>query len=133
VAMDEARERLTGSRADQGRNAEVYRICRRELAAALKAGETAVWDAQSHTWSARQGLLALAREAHAYVIIVYFDVPLAVALARNKGREAVVPEAVITRSYRDLQEPRPFEGEELWRVDSDGNTTRCPFDEDAGA
>ncbi len=133
ISMDDMRARLTGSRADQSRNAEVYRICRRQLAGALRAGETVVWDAQSHTWSARQGLLALARETGAYVIIVYFDVPLAVALARNAGRAPVVPEEVIARSYRDLQEPRPFEAEELWRVDVDGNTTRYPADEDAGA
>jgi len=133
ISMDEMRERLTGSRADQSRNAEVYRICRSALAQALRAGETVVWDAQSHTWSARQGLLALAREHHAYVIVIYMDVPLATALARNAGRQPVVPEAVIVRSYRALQEPRPFEAEELWRVDADGNCTRRVSDENAGA
>lgn len=133
ISMDDMRERLTGSRADQSRNAEVYRICRGQLARALRAGETVVWDAQSHTWSSRQGLLALAREAHAYVVMVYMDVPLAVALARNAGRAEKVPEAVIVRSYRALQEPRPFEAEELWRVDADGNCTRRVSDEATGA
>lgn len=133
ISMDEMRERLTGSRADQSRNAEVYRICRGALARALRAGETVVWDAQSHTWAARQGLLALARESHAYVIVVYMDVPLTVALARNAGRAVTVPEAVIVRSYRALQEPRPFEAEELWRVDVDGHCTRHVSDEEAGA
>ena len=133
ISMDEMRERLTGSRADQSRNAEVYRICRRALAEALRAGETVVWDAQSHTWWTRQGLLSLAREHHAYVIEVYMDVPLATALSRNASRAVMVPEAVIVRSYRALQEPRPFEAEELWRVDVDGNCTQRVSDEDAGA
>ncbi|HOG48299.1 MAG TPA: AAA family ATPase [Anaerolineae bacterium] len=133
VSMDEMRERLTGNSLDQSRNADVFRRCRRELAQALRAGETVVWDAQSHTWSSRQGLLALARETHAYVIIVYFDVPLALSLERNRKRAAMVPEAVIVRSYRDLQEPRPFEAEEMWRVDADGECTRYPADEAAGA
>ncbi len=134
ISMDDTRERLTGDRGDQSRNAEVFRMCRRELAQALRAGEDAVWDAQSHTWSARQGLLVLARERHAYVVVVYLDVPLAVALERNRGRRAgTVPQAVIVRSYRDLQEPRPFEAEEIWRVDADGDCTRYVADETAGA
>ncbi len=122
VSMDEMRERLLGDRADQSRNAEVYRRSRGELSAALRRGETVVWDAQSQTWSARQGLLLVAREAHAYVTIVYLDVPLAVALERNAQRRTLVPEPVIARSYNELQEPRPFECEELWRVDVHGNT-----------
>lgn len=133
VSMDVARERLTGTRADQSRNREIYHICRRELAQALRAGESVAWDAQSHTWSARQGLLALARETHAYVIIVYFDLPLAVALERNTRRELMVPEETIRRSYQDLQEPRPFEAEEIWRVDAEGHCVRYVADEDAGA
>lgn len=133
ISMDEMRERLTGNRADQSRNPEVYRRCRSELARALRAGETVVWDAQNHTWSSRQGLLALARETHAYVVTVYFDIPLALALQRNTGRQAVVPEAVIVRSYGDLHEPRPFEAEELWRVDAYGHTSRHVNDETTGA
>ncbi len=125
VSMDEMRERLLGNRSDQSRNAEVYRRSRGELLTALRRGEVVVWDAQSHTWSARQGLLLAARQTHAYVIIAYLDVPLTVALERNGQRTAVVPEAVIARSYNDLQEPRPFECEELWRIDVHGNTRFC--------
>lgn len=133
ISMDELRERLLGTRADQSRNPEVYRRCRAQLGRALRAGETVVWDAQSHTWAARQGLLTLARENHSYVVIVYFDVALAVALARNAQRQALVPEAVIVRSYGDLEEPRPFEAEEIWRVDADGRCTRYVWDEAVGA
>lgn len=133
ISMDEMRERLTGNRGDQSRNPEVYRRCRSELARALRAGEAVVWDAQNHTWSSRQGLLALARETHAYVVVVYFDIPLALALERNTRRQAVVPEAVIVRSYGDLHEPRAFEAEELWRVDACGHTSRHVNDETTGA
>ncbi len=133
ISMDEMRERLTGGRADQSRYPEVFRRCRGELGRALRAGETVAWDAQSHTWAARQGLLALARETHAYVILVYFDVPLSVALERNARREAAVPEAVVMRSYADLQAPRPFEAEEIWRVDVNGRCSRYVWDEEAGA
>lgn len=129
VSMDVLRERLLGSRADQSRNAEVYRRCRAMLGRALQASETVVWDAQSHTWTARQGLLQAARLAHAYCIMVYMDVPLAVALERNARRRDRVPEEVIRRSYRLLEEPRPFEAEEIWRVGVDGKTIRCVGDE----
>lgn len=133
VSMDEMRERLTGDRRDQSQNPLVYRRCLADLRRALAAGHTVVWDAQSHTWRARKGLLAVARDEHAYVVIVYFDVPLPVALQRNLHRQAVVPPAVIVRSYEDLEEPRPFEAEELWRIDVDGHCTRCVASEGAGA
>jgi predicted kinase len=129
VSMDVLRERLLGNRADQSRNAEVYRRCRAMLGRALQAAETVVWDAQSHTWAARQSLLQAARAAHAYCIMVYMDVPLAVALERNASRRDRVPEEVIRRSYRLLEEPRPFEAEEIWRVGVDGKTIRCVGDE----
>ncbi len=132
VSMDELRERLLGWRGDQSRNQEIYRRARGMLARALRDGETVVWDAQSHTWGARQGLLALARESHAYVAMVFLDVPLGVALERNAGRRDAVPEEVIVRSYGALEEPRPFEAEEIWRVDADGNTTRYVWGEAAG-
>ncbi len=132
VSMDEMRERLLGSRSDQSRNAEVYRLSRAALAGALEAGERVVWDAQSHTWDARYGLLALARERRAYVIIIYFDVPLAVALERNLRRKEAVPEEVIVRNYGRMEEPRPFEAEEVWRVGEDGRCTRYAWDESVG-
>jgi len=133
ISMDLLRERLLGRRGDQSRNAEVYRLSRRELGRALRARETVVWDAQSHTWQARQGLLAVARESHAYVIVIYFDVPLALALERNTWRRDVVPPEVIVRNYGDLEEPRPFEAEELWRVDANGKCARYVGDEGAGS
>ncbi|MGQ9681873.1 MAG: AAA family ATPase [Anaerolineae bacterium] len=133
VSMDDLREQLLGDRADQRRNPEVYRRCRALLGRALRAGEAVVWDAQSHTWAARQSLLAAAREAHAYVVVVYFDVPLDVALRRNARRPKPVPESVIRRSYRQLEEPRPFEAEELWRVDVDSRISRQVADDTAGA
>ncbi|MCL6431563.1 MAG: AAA family ATPase [Anaerolineae bacterium] len=132
VSMDEMRERLLGSRSDQSRNAEVYRLSRAALAEALEAGERVVWDAQSHTWDARYGLLVLARERRAYVITIYFDVPLAVALERNLRRKDAVPEEVIVRNYGRMEEPRPFEAEEVWRVDADGRCTRYTWDESVG-
>mgnify|MGYP005836661033 CR=1 FL=1 len=132
VSMDEMRERLLGSRSDQSRNAEVYRLCRAALAEALRAGERVVWDAQSHTWDARYGLLTLAREYRAYVILIYFDVALAVALERNLRRKEAVPEEVIVRNYGRMEEPRPFEAEEIWRVDADGRCTRYRWDESVG-
>lgn len=132
ISMDELRERLLGSRSDQSRNQEIFMRARAALGRALRAHETAVWDAQSHTWGARQSLLSLAREAHAYVVIIYFDVPLAVALERNQRREAVVPIGVIRHSYRDLEEPRPFEAEEVWRIAVDGQCTRAVWPESVG-
>jgi predicted kinase len=132
ISMDEMREQWLGTRADQSRNQEIYRRARAALGRALRGGETVVWDAQSHTWSARQGLLGLARDAHAYVVIICFDVPLAVALERNRGRDLAVPEDVIRHSYRDLEEPRPFEAEEIWRVDVRGRCTRCIWRETVG-
>ncbi len=129
ISMDIMREQLLGTRADQSRNREVYTRCRQALRNALRAGETVVWDAQSHTWNARQGLLKLAREAHAYVVTVYVDVPLSVALERNRQRSVLVPEEVILRSYRDMEEPCPFEAEESWRVDIRGQCTRRVWDE----
>lgn len=116
ISMDDQRQVLLGSRGDQSLNPEVFRVCFYRLHQALARNETVVWDAQSHTLAQRRNVLRAARAHHATVIILHFDVPLCVALERNRARECAVPDEVIIRSYRRLLEPREYEAEEIQRI-----------------
>ncbi|MBC7262777.1 MAG: AAA family ATPase [Chloroflexi bacterium] len=116
ISMDDQRELLLGSRSDQSLNPEVFRACSYRLHEALARNETVIWDAQSHTLAQRRNVLRAARGHHATVIIIHFDVPLCVALERNRMREFAVPDEVIIRSYRRLLEPRDYEAEEIRRI-----------------
>ena len=62
-----------------------------------------------------------------YQIAVSFEVPLNVALERNKQREgrALVPETVIYNMYSRYEIPTLKEGfDEIWHVDAEGNVRK---------
>ncbi|MGQ9631564.1 MAG: AAA family ATPase [bacterium] len=116
ISMDKKREEILSDPSDQSQNARIYNLCLRELDRALKAGETVVWDATNYSFDRRKGVLGIARNTHSYVIMICFDVPLEVALKRNRNRQRFVPERAVRRMYSNLLFPRPFEAEEIWRV-----------------
>lgn len=73
------------------------------------------------TKSRRQTLEHIAPDTHK--IAVYFDVPLEVALERNRHREgrARVPENAIRSMYNSFRAPKISEGfDEIWRVNAEG-------------
>jgi predicted kinase len=79
---------------------------------AFAAGKPVVVDNTNPTPAVRAPLIALARKHGARVIAYVFDVPVKVAVARNRGREgkARVPDVVIYVTAKKLVPPKFEEG-----------------------
>jgi predicted kinase len=95
---------------------------RRLVAAALASGRPVVVDNTNPTPAARAPLITLAREAGAAVVGYYFDVPVRLALARNRSRagRARVPDAAVFATAARLVPPTRAEGfDRLYRVSFD--------------
>jgi predicted kinase len=82
------------------------------IEAALAAGKPVVVDNTNPTPIVRAPLIALGRKHGARVVAYVFDVPVKVAVARNRGREgkARVPDVVIYVTARKLVPPKFEEG-----------------------
>jgi predicted kinase len=92
---------------------------RRELAAALGAGESVVVDNTNPTAADRRGVIELARAHGARVVGYFLDVTPRQAIARNEGRRgmAKVPNVAIYTAARRLETPALSEGfDQLFHV-----------------
>ncbi|HZS47952.1 MAG TPA: AAA family ATPase [Blastocatellia bacterium] len=119
ISMDRMRRELLGDETDQSQNERIFDLCQKELRETLKAGQSAVFDATSHTQKSRRMPLSAARDFFAWIKIIYFDVPIEVALLRNASRERRVPEEVIRQFYEELEDPEVYEGTEIEVVSID--------------
>ena len=88
------------------------------IAAALASGQSVVVDNTNPTPAVRAPLVHLARKHGARVAAYFFDVPVKVAVARNREREgkARVPDVAIFVTARKLKPPVFQEGFDEVRV-----------------
>ena len=118
INMDSLRKQLTGSEADQSKNAEVAALAQSTLKAALAHGwELIVWDNTSARPKYRKEVIQEAKKFNYKVEGVYFKVPIEVAKDRNSKRKNVVPEEVIDNMFKNLEQnpPKLEEGfDSLW-------------------
>ena len=91
LSSDAFREMVADRAADQSASADAFRLLHAAASARLKRGLLTVIDATNLQRAARKPLLALARRYARPTVAVLFDVPLDVLLARNHGRDRVVP------------------------------------------
>jgi len=121
LSSDLIRELLYDSAADQRHPEWVFAVLRELLRRRLAAGaETTYIDATNLTRFFRRPFLQIAREFGCAAEALYFDVPLAVCLERNRKRESlpagparkarVVPEDVLHRMARRVEPPTRAEG-----------------------
>ena len=113
VSMDDIRKELTGDTTCQDFNYEVAKEAHRRFEEALNDHTPIiVWDATSVLRKYRKKLRDMVWNAKynrnnkdfTYEIIgVYFNIPLEIALERNKNRDRVVPEHVIKEMFNMLQ------------------------------
>ena len=80
-------------------------------------------DATHLTRSARSNVLSKLHLQDAYVIAVWFDVPIELCKYRNKLRtgRAVVPDKTIEDMYARMRKPSIYDFDEVWTVDAEGN------------
>jgi predicted kinase len=99
------------SEADQTIHAQVFALLRRLLRMRLELGAAASYiDATNLTRRERRQWIKLADWYGAECVAVYFDVPLAVCLERNAGRQRVVPPEAMERLAKRLSPPEMAEG-----------------------
>lgn len=114
VNRDAIRKRLYGDEGTLGDTKVVNGEYFKELRAAFAAGGPVISDNVNITFFHRKGTLNAAREAgYNDITIVWVDVPLEVALERNRNRDRKVPEDAIRSMHADLHKyggPREDEG-----------------------
>lgn len=113
LSLDSIREEIFGDGAIQTGLKRVIATFYRRLRAKMRDGERIVVDATSVKYQDRRNVWLKVRDFSYDVTIVVLDVPLAVALERNRKRQRVVPDEVIVSLYHELKGrgwPRRREG-----------------------
>ena len=114
LSSDAVRELLTGDATDQTIHKLVFATIRFFLGQRIALGSPVTCvDATHLTPLERRPYL---RMKGIEVEAVYFDVPVEVCKARNRGRKRMVPDEVIDRMARKLVAPTPAEGFSRIRV-----------------
>ncbi|QQE65496.1 hypothetical protein GFS31_21840 [Leptolyngbya sp. BL0902] len=113
VSTDDCRQRLYGDAALQGDWRRVWACVQTEWQQGLEAitqGHLAgiLYDATNARRRHRRSALVAARQmGFNPLVLVWIDVPLSVALARNRQRSRQVPDDVIAAMHRSLQGAPP--------------------------
>lgn len=124
LASDEIRNEIVESGQGSPTNGDlVFSRLEDRLRDLLAEGRNVVVDATHALRAWRQREIAVARAAGARVVAVWFDVPLAAALARNRMKpdtenwgERIVPDPVVRDIHRRLEPPGRDEFDETWRL-----------------
>ncbi len=109
ISLDEIRREMKISPADRRAQALVATEAKERAKVLLRERKSFVWNATNISPDIRRMLMPLFEKYGAYTHLVYLETTLEEALARNRGREAVVPDEVI-RMYLSKLEP-PLVGE----------------------
>lgn len=111
ISSDELRGVLNGDVKNQDLHAKVFATMRYLLRTRLELGATpTIIDATNIRRKDRKAWLQIANKFGASVDAVLFDLPIEVALERNRKRDRVVPEDVIRSMAKRLQLPIIEEG-----------------------
>ena len=86
----------------------------------LRAGRDFAWNATCLTRRTREKICGLARDYEARITLVSLDVPLPIALTRNRQRADPLPDAVIMRLSARREPALPDEADRLRSVDAEG-------------
>ena len=122
LSSDAYRALMAGDEADQRATRAAFRRLHQDLERRLAGRRLTVVDATNVERSARRALLVRAEAAGVPGVAIVLDLPPAVILSRNAGRQArVVDEAVVRRHLARLREsldgaPSPLDGEGFLRV-----------------
>jgi predicted kinase len=123
VASDEIRNQLEAAGvAVEGQGDRVFAAFEARVAELLDAGRNVIADATHVRRQWREKTLALARQRGARVVVVWFDLPLAVCLARNAAKPGGAwgqrPAAAdfVTSLWQGLEPPEPNEADEILKI-----------------
>jgi predicted kinase len=102
---------LSGDETNQNIHGKVFGAMRHLLRTRLEIGSSpTILDATNLRRRDRKIWLRLIAKHGAIAEAVHFDVPLKLALKRNRNRPRVVPEEVVEQMFKGLQPPTEAEG-----------------------
>jgi predicted kinase len=111
LSSDLVRQLLADDATDQTIHARVFQCLRYLLRQRLAIGRPVTYvDATHLTPAERRPYVKIAQRYGCSVEALYFDVPLDVCLARNRGRSRVVPEEAVRAMAAKLAPPSVEEG-----------------------
>ena len=111
LSSDVIRQLLIDDATDQTIHARVFQCLRYLLRQRLAFGRLATYVDATHLTSAeRRPYIQIAERYGCAIEALYFDVPLDVCLARNRGRSRVVPEEAVRAMAAKLVPPSAEEG-----------------------
>jgi predicted kinase len=111
LSSDAVRLLLADDATDQTIHGRVFATIRYLLRQRLAVGRAVTYiDATHLTPGERRPYVKIARQYDCKVEAVFFDVPLEVCIARNRGRARVVPVEAMRKMAAKLVPPRATEG-----------------------
>lgn len=126
INADGIREELYGNAAEQGDKEQVFKLFFERLDELMKNGTDVIIDNTNLNPKQRKPILERAEQfGYTDVQLWLMDVPLELCLARNKSRERIVPEDIVSNMFMELNRsgrPKRVEGKVvIIRPSKDGN------------
>lgn len=114
ISTDAIRGQLFGSEAIQGSWLLIWREIERQFQECVISGRPAIFDATNAQRRNRRDVIDLARiSGFTKVIGLWVKTPVWLCLARNQKRDRQVPEEIILKMYRQLQDAPPSTEEDI--------------------
>jgi len=111
ISSDEIRRLIADDPHDQSMNARVFATVRYLVRQRIAAGRPVTYvDATHLTPWERKPYVQLAQRYGCKLEALFFDVPIETCIARNQGRDRIVPEEAIRAMARRLVPPSKQEG-----------------------
>ena len=111
LSSDATRHLLADDATDQTIHKRVFATIRYLLRQRLAVGRAVTYvDATHLTPGERRPYVKMARQHGCDIEAVFFDVPLEICIARNRGRERVVPVEAMRKMAAKLVPPKVAEG-----------------------
>lgn len=110
VSTDELRKELLGDENSQENNELIFKEVERRIKENIEKGVDVIFDATNIGYKKRIDWLNKLKKYNVYRVAVMVATPYEECLERNKKRERVVPEEVITNMYHNFYVPQQYEG-----------------------
>lgn len=111
ISSDEIRRLIADDPYDQTMNARIFSVIRYLIRQRIAAGRPVTYvDATHLTPWERKPYAILAQRYDCILEALFFDVPVEICIARNQGRERVVPEEAIRKMAQQMIAPCRAEG-----------------------
>jgi predicted kinase len=108
ISTDSIREKLFGNENIQGSWQLIWQEIKQQFQEAVDSKSDAIYDATNAQRRSRKEIITLAREiGFTHIKGIWVNTPLLLCIERNKVRDRVVPEEVILRMHRRLEDAPP--------------------------